>query len=234
MFLLCDIAFVLVLFVSIYFAGKKGVVGMVRGFVVLLLAALLAIWGNAGFAGILRDTTIGDGIYEKVEASIGGLLGITPEMDDAAAEGLIESGNNTISAIDSLTSGDLLSDLRGQISAGAENLADKLLTALSDAVTDVLLRVIAFLVLFLLGYAVLRLCVRFLRHATEQDGLVGYANTALGLGIGTLRGLLFCVVLGNLGVWLLHYFGATRGWDVVDMLSKTYLFRFFSNVFTFL
>lgn len=234
MFLLADLAFILVLFVSIYLAGKKGLLGMVRGFVVLVLAALLAIWGNKGLADVIRDTTIGSGIYEKVEASIGSLLGITPEMEDTAVEGLIESGNNTISAIDGLTSGDLLGDLRGQISAGAENLAEKLLGALSDVVTGVLLRVIAFLAIFLLGFLALRLSLRFLRAVTEKDGLVGYANTSLGLVFGVLRGLLLCVLLGNLGVWLLHSFGATRGWDAASLLSQTYLFRFFSNIFAFL
>ena len=234
MFLLCDLLFVLVLFVSVYLAGKKGLIGMVRGFVVLVLAALLAIWGNAGLSGVIRDTTIGGGIYEKVETAIGGLLGISPEMEDAAVEGLIESGNNTISAIDGLTSGDLLADLRGQISQGAENLASKLLAALSDAVTGVLLRVIAFLIIFILAYITLRISLRFLKHVTEKDGLVGYANTSLGFVFGVLRGLLLCIVLGNLGVWLLQSFGATRGWDTTALLSQTYLFRFFSNVFAFL
>ena len=234
MFLLVDLLFVLVLFVSIYLAGKKGLLGMVRGFVVLVLAALLAIWGNKGLSDIIRDTTIGSGIYEKVESSIGSLLGISSDMGDAAAAGLIESGNSTISAIDGLTSGDLLADLRGQISAGAENLASKLLTALSDAVTGVLLRVIAFAIIFLLGYIVLRLSLRFLKHVTEQEGLVGYANTSLGLLFGVLRGLILCVVLGNLGVWLVRSFGATRGWDTTALLSQTYLFRFFSNIFAFL
>ena len=234
MFLLVDLLFVLVLFVSIYLAGKKGLFGMVRGFVVLVLAALLAIWGNKGLSDIIRDTTIGSGIYEKVESSIGSLLGISSDMEDAAAAGLIESGNSTISAIDGLTSGDLLADLRGQISAGAENLASKLLTALSDAVTGVLLRVIAFAIIFFLGYIVLRLSLRFLKHVTEQDGLVGYANTSLGLLFGVLRGLILCVVLGNLGVWLVQSLGATRGWDTTALLSQTYLFRFFSNIFAFL
>ena len=234
MFLFVDLLFVLVLFVSIYLAGKKGLVGMVRGFVVLVLAALLAFWGNQGLSGVIRDTTIGSGIYEKVEASIGSLLGISPETEDAAVEGLIQSGNNTISAIDGLTSADLIADLRGQISAGAENLASKLLSALSDAVTSVLLRVIAFLVIFILCYIVLRLALRFLKHVSEQDGLVGYANTAFGLVFGVARGLLLCVVVGNLGVWLLGSLGATRGWDAPALLSQTYLFRFFSNIFAFL
>ena len=234
MFLLADLVLILVLFASVYLAGKKGFVGLVRGLVVLVLAVLLAVFGNKALAGVVRDTTIGEGIYAKVETSIGGLLGITPDTDDATAEQLIQSDNNTISAIDSLTSGSLLADLRGQITEGAENLAGKLLHALSDAVTGVVLRVIAFVFLFLFGWLLLRMALRFLRSVTQEEGFVGYVNTALGLLIGTLRGLVLCVVLANLGVWLLHSVGATRGWDVSAMLSQTYLFRFFSNVFAFL
>ncbi len=234
MFILIDLLFVLLLFSSIYLAGKKGLVGQLRGLLVLVAAAVLAFSLCSAFAHLIGDTTLGGGIYDKVEASIGSLLGISADSDSAVAEGLIANENATITAIDALTSVDLLGGLRAEISAGADNLAAKLLSVLAEAVTGVLLRVISFLVIFFLAFVGLHIAIRALKRATEQEGFAGTMNLWLGLTFGTLRGLVLCIILGNVGEWLIASLGATRGWDVAGMLADTYLFRFFSNIFVFL
>ena len=234
MYLLFDLLFVAILYASVYFAGKKGLVGEVRGLLSFGIAALCSFFLCGPVSRLFADSFLQNGIYRKAKSALGGMFGITPESGNAAATELIESENGTIAAIDRFSSGNLLSDLRGEISAGADNLAETLLSALANGVTGILLRVIAFVALLLLGWLGIALLLRYLDRVSKKGGLVGGLNLGLGFTLGVVRGLALCILLANVGEWFLRWLGESRGWDVTAMLGGTWLFRFFSNVFLFL
>lgn len=216
---------VIVLLVILLYAVKgyrKGFVKTLAAMLCLAVTLVLVYFATPYVRAFLKENTP---VYEVVEEQCGKLVGNLGENvagNKTAQDAYINSLELPEAVKKQLVSNN---DQKNYVQLAAENFQEYLTNALTDMVLTILVYVITFLVIQL----ILMIVVGILNAAAQLPGLHGL-NRALGFVLGAGRGLIF--------VWLVFlvlalFSGTDAGRRLLDMVYENEILQYLysANIF---
>ncbi len=188
-----DVLLVLIVAVAAYIGYRKGIVKMLLSFLVVLISLVLA-WSisaplaTGGYAWFFEES-----VSQTVDAA---LENTTQDAVDTAVENLFSS-NSLLGGVGSLVgfdTGDVVDSVAGD---SLEKVATTLKEDVIKPPTVLLLRCIAFLLLFVLFWLVLSLVAKVLQKTAKLPVIKGF-NAFAGGFVGIIIGVVLCFALSTL------------------------------------
>ena len=189
--LILDIILVVALALLAIVGWKRGFIGGVLKTFAGLFSVMLSFWFFEAFALVLKEKYVLGFVKEKVTLALTELTaGYTPEtMTDSVPEALRNAA--------AFVGIDLMAMAESAIAKGQDVLTQFAETA-SQAISQFLSSVVAFVLLFLIFYFVLRVLSGPLNALIMKLPVIGKVNQVLGSMFGLLAAILLCWIFVQL------------------------------------
>lgn len=230
--LILDGLIVLIAFLTIFFAARRGFVRTIQSTVIFILSVILTLVLRQPATTLLKKTSLPQKMETSIVSVVSGLLDADIK-DGAEPETPREQPTFLQAALPALgiseeVYGELLQD---RISGASVNLQALLEKVIVPKTVDVLTQAIAVIGLFIIINLLLRLVFWLLRGLIESIGFLQSVNRVLGVILGIVlaafRILLFVAVIGAL-----LRVSAISELPVVSSfhIEETYLFRWIDSI----
>ena len=219
-----DLALVAVITAAVLIAKRRGFLKSSYNILSLVITVLLIFTLQEPFCKYLAESKLGEAVHDKVSLQVQGTAAEQEEQieDSEDADTAVKVGE--IMGLPTFMMDFLDKKLQKQ-TAAVENMKNDALGILTDTVTEVLLKIISAVLLFLL----VRVGVFLLLHILEmlfKLPLLHSINSLLGMIIGAANGLLIVYVICALLMFLSPGESLSQITQVID---KTYLVKYFYN-----
>ncbi len=221
-----DILLIAVFAWTVYRAWKRGFVDAVAG----LLSVIGAVGVSRMFGYVLRDILkqkifeplIGETVAEAIEKAIAGVGETAAEASDAVTAAITQALDGVLAYAEKIgipwnVDSDLLSGVRLEGIGG--EAADTIVDGVAGPIAEALASWSAYLILFIIAYAVLRLLFRIVNVVMKLP-LLHEVNSLFGCVCGVLLGAAYAFVAARLASVVLGIL-VTRGTLPPDVLGGT-------------
>ncbi len=193
MTILIDVLLVCIIAIAAYIGYRKGIVKMLLSFLVIILALTFA-WGlsaplaNGGYS-LLFEQSVSDTVDAALENT-------TQDAVDTAVENLFDS-NSVLGGVGALVGFDTQSVVDSVTGDSLEKVATTLKEDVIKPPAVLLLRCIAFLILFILLWIVFSLVAKALNKTAKLPMIKG-VNALAGGFVGLIIGVVLCFAFSAL------------------------------------
>ncbi len=219
-----DLALVGIITATVLFAKKRGFLKSSNTVLSLLISAILIVTLQQPFTDYLMTSALGETVREKVSVQVID----TAEKDEEAIEGT-EDGETALKVGEMMGLPEFLMDfldkkLEKQTEA-VETMKNDALAVLTETVTEVILRIVAILILFLAVRFGVFLLLRLLNIVFNLP-VLSAVNSLLGMVVGALNGLLVVYILCA----ILTLLAPTETLSAINaIVEKTLIVKYFYN-----
>lgn len=217
-----DLVTIGILTAAIVMGKQRGFLKSSYNLLSFVITAVLILTLQQPFCDYLSGSALGESIRAKVsEQVVGSAVSDMPEIEGSDdAETAIKVGE--VMGLPSFMMDFLDEKLKKQTEA-IETMKNDALSTLSDAVTELILKIISILLLFIL----VRVCVFLLLHILNiifRMPVLKSINSILGIAIGTVNGLIIIYIVCAVVTLLIPTDSVS---SIVNMIDSTLITKYF-------
>ena len=219
-----DIALIAVITAAVMIAKKRGFLKSSYNVLSLIITAVLIFTMQEPFCEYLSSSKLGDTVRENVSKQVMGTAESEfSEIDDTEdAETAVKVGE--MMGLPTFLM-DFLDDKLEKQTKAVENMKNDALAVLTDTVTEVIIKIISIILLFILVRLGVFLLLHFLDALFKLPVLHGI-NSFLGMIVGAVNGLLVVYV----ACALLTLLAPTESLSAIsEAVDKTLIMKYFYN-----
>ena len=219
-----DLALIAIITAAVLIARRRGFLKSSYTVLSLLISVVLIVMLQQPFTDYLTSSALGQTVREKVSEQVLG----TAEEDMAAIQGE-EDGETAVKVGEMMGLPTFLMEFLDEKLAkqteAVETMKNDALVVLTDTVTEVILKIVSIILLFLAVRLGVFLLLRLLDLLFKLPVLSG-VNSFLGMIVGALNGLLAVYILCA----VLTILAPTESLSVIgDIVDKTLIVKYFYN-----
>lgn len=213
---LLDLALIAIVVISVMIAKKRGFIKSSDTIISLIISALLIVTLLEPFTSFLVKSPLGKTISDKIS------FRIEQKADD---EFVIEDEQSAKDFGIDLGLPVFMTNMVGDKIEDIDNMKDDIITAMSEAVTEAVLKVVAIIVLFILVKIGVFFLIKLLDVAFKLP-LLNDINKILGIVVGAINGVLAVYMLCA----ALALFAPSESMDTLKVaIDNSILVKYFYN-----
>ena len=221
MVLIFDIVLIAVIVSIILYYSKKGIISASKNIITIILTIVLLTSMQGVVLDMIRSTTLGDSIKQRVSESVTKVYeekNLPENADTTDSDTALEICESM--ALPSFLSKNIEKSL-GQMTEVKNNVME----VITDTLTMLIMRIIALILLFVMVRVFVFLIVKFAESLFELPVLKSI-NRTLGVIMGIVNALIFIYIVCGL---VSLFVPADKLVDVTEMINQTVVLKHFYN-----